>query len=91
VDRLGLQTVASEGQQDVSIGYLRAARNTRGRVDRIALGNLEVKAPEVVFYGKNAGKDRKSWGLNIGNQFLKDYIVTIDYPRRLLSLETRGP
>jgi hypothetical protein len=41
----------------------------------------------VVFWGKGTGRDRRPWGLDIGNAFLKDYIVTIDYLKKRIVLE----
>ena len=43
--------------------------------------------PLVIFFGKGTGRDDKRWGLNIGNAFLKDFVVTIDYRSKLLTLE----
>jgi hypothetical protein len=41
----------------------------------------------VVFFGKGTGRDKKPWGVNIGNVFLKDFVVTIDYRSKLVTLE----
>jgi hypothetical protein len=43
---------ASHGQPETSDGYKGTARNTRGKVDRIAVGPIEVASPEVVFGGR---------------------------------------
>lgn len=84
---LKLAAVASKGEPDASVGYKGAAQNTRGTVDRITIGSIELKSPAVIFFGKGTGRDKRPWGLNIGNQFLRDYVVTIDYPRKLIALE----
>jgi len=42
---------------------------------------------DVIFFGKETGRDRKPWGVNIGNGFLRDYIVTVDYSRKLITLQ----
>jgi hypothetical protein len=41
----------------------------------------------VVFFGKGTGPDKKPWGVNIGNVFLRDFVVTIDYRSKLVTLE----
>jgi predicted aspartyl protease len=87
IEDLRLTAVASKGETDVSVGYKGAAQNTKGTVDRITIGSIEVKSPAVIFFGKGTGRDKRPWGLNIGNQFLRDYVVTIDYPRKLIALE----
>jgi hypothetical protein len=51
------------------------------------VGGRSVEAPEVVFLGKGTGRDKKPWGINIGNVFLKDFVVTIDYRHKLVTLE----
>jgi hypothetical protein len=40
-----------------------------------------------VFFGKGTGNDHRRWGLNIGNEFLKNYVVTIDYQAKAIVLE----
>jgi len=87
VETLGLTDAASHGQAGTSAGYKGTVQNTRGKVDRIALGPIEVAAPEVVFWGKGVGRDRRSYELNIGNAFLKDYIVTLDYQQKRIALQ----
>ena len=41
-----------------------------------------------MFFSKGTERDKKPWGINIGNVFLKDFVVTIDYRRKLVTLET---
>jgi hypothetical protein len=87
VEYLGLTKAAINGNAETSIGYKGTVQNTQGRVDLIAIGPIEVTSPEVVFWGKGAGRDRRPWELDIGNAFLKDYIVTIDYLKKRIALE----
>ena len=87
IRELGLSATASKGEATVSSGYRGAAQSTKGTVDRITFGSVEAKSPAVVFFGKGTGQDKNPWGLNIGNQFLRDYIVTIDYQKKLIALE----
>jgi len=87
VEALGLTEEASHGQPETSDGYKGTVQNTLGKVDLIAVGPIEVASPEVVFWGKGAGRDRRPWELDIGNGFLKDYILTLDYPRKRIALQ----
>ena len=53
----------------------------------IPLGSPPVgggTAPRMVY---GTGRDKKPWGINIGNVFLKDFVVTIDYRHKLVTLE----
>jgi hypothetical protein len=87
VQVLGLTDAVRDGHPDTSEGYKGTAQNTRGRVDRIGLGPIDVASPEVVFWGKGTGRDRRPWELDNGNAFLKDYIVTLDYSKRRITLQ----
>ncbi len=87
VEALGLTEAASHGRAETSVGYKGAAQHTRGNVDRIALGPIEVASPEVVFWGKGGGRDQRPWELSIGNAFLKDYVVTLDYTKKRIVLQ----
>ena len=87
VDSLGLAEAARNGTPDASVGYKGIAQNTLGRIEEIVIGDIRLHSVEVVFFGKGTGRDQKPWGVNIGNGFLGDYIVTVDYPRRLITLQ----
>ncbi len=87
VEDLGLTEDAAKGKPESSVGYRGTLQNTIGKVDAISIGSITVDAPDVVFYGKGYGKDHRPWGVNVGNAFLKDYIVTIDYKQNLIAIE----
>ena len=87
VTEAGLETAASGGQTGQSVGINGVAENRRGKIKNITLGAISVDEPTVVFYGKGTGHDHESWGLRIGNAFLKDFVVTIDYQNSVLGLE----
>jgi len=69
------------------VGYNGVSENKEGKLTNVTIGGISVDAPEVVFFGKGTGRDKKPWGINIGNVFLKDFVVTIDYRRKLVTLE----
>jgi Aspartyl protease len=87
VDALGLTEAARNGTPDASVGYKGITQNTLGRIEEIVLGDIGLHSVEVVFFAKGTGRDQKPWGVNIGNGFLRDYIVTVDYPRKLITLQ----
>ncbi len=49
----------------------------------VSLGSLSVQHVPALYLRDFT---EFSWGLNIGNIFLRDYILTIDYPRQVLVL-----
>ena len=89
VRSLGLQDEARNGQRVPSVGYNGASFNTRGVVESVKIGPLTYNSPAVMFFSQGSGHDNETWGLNIGNAFLKDFVVTIDYRSRLLALARR--
>ncbi len=87
VSYLGLEEEVSRAKATTGVGYNGVAENREGKVNNVTIGGISVDAPDVVFFGKGTGRDKKPWGLNIGNVFLKDFILTIDYRKKLLILE----
>ena len=84
---LGLQEQALKGVRAPSVGYNGIAENTQGTVESVSVGTAKVNTPTVVFFAEKAGHDKEKWGLNIGNGFLKDFVLTIDYRNRILALD----
>ena len=88
VSYLGLEEDFNRARTATSIGFNGVSENREGRVNNITIGGISIDAPAVIFFGKGTGRDKKAWGLNIGNTFLKDFVVTIDYRSELLMLES---
>ena len=87
VSYLGLQEQFDQAQVSTSVGFNGVSENREGEVSNVTVGGISVEAPAVVFFGKGTGRDKKPWGINIGNSFLKDFVVTIDYRRKSITLE----
>jgi len=87
VSYLGLDDQFNKAPVSSSVGYNGVSENREGRIGNVTVGGISVDAPAVIFFGKGTGRDKKAWGINIGNAFLKDYVVTIDYRRKLITLE----
>ena len=84
---LGMEEEVKEASASTDVGYNGVSENKKGKLTNVTIGGISVDAPEVVFFGKGTGRDKKPWGINIGNVFLKDFVVTIDYRRKLVTLE----
>ena len=87
VSYLGLEGQYSKAPISPSVGYIGVAQNREGQLGNVTVGAISVDGPPVIFFGKGSGRDKKAWGINIGNEFLKDYVVTIDYRKKLITLE----
>ena len=87
VSFLGLEEEVKRAQVSTSVGYNNVSENREGKVSKVTIGGISVDEPSVTFFGKGTGRDKEPWGVNIGNVFLKDFVVTIDYRSKLVTLE----
>ena len=86
VGKLGLSEEVARAQASGSIGFNGALKNRQGTVHRVTVGMILVNDPKVVFYGKGMGMDSEPWDIRIGSEFLKDFVVTLDYPHGKITL-----
>lgn len=84
---LGLETEVVEAPASQSVGYNGTGENRTGKIRNVTVGGISVDEPSVVFFGKGTGRDKETWGINIGNAFLKDFVVTVDYRSKTITLE----
>ena len=84
---LGMEEEVKQASPSTDVGYNGVSDNKKGKLTNVTIGGISVDSPEAVFFGKGTGRDKKPWGINIGNVFLKDFVVTIDYRRKLVTLE----
>lgn len=87
VSYLGLDEEFNQAPVSTDVGYNGVSQNRQGKVNNVTVGGISVDAPAVIFFGKGTGRDKKPWGINIGNAFLKDFVLTIDYRNKLVMLE----
>lgn len=90
IQRLGLEELAREGLPVHAAGYRGEAHLTKGWVRSVLLQTIDLGAIEVAYvekgYGEREGPDGR--GGNLGNAVLQDFVLTLDYPNRLVVLET---
>jgi len=87
VSYLGLEDDVNRAPVSTDTGYNGVSENRKGKLGNVRIGGISVDAPDVTFFGKGMGRDTRPWGINIGNVFLKDFVVTIDYRNKLITLE----
>ena len=86
VDKLGLSEDVARAHVSNSVGFNGDLKNREGKVRNVTVGTISVNDPTVVFFGKGMGMDKEQWDLRIGNAFLKDFVVTLDYPHGRITL-----
>ncbi len=91
VDRAGLEVMPDTGPK-TAIGLLSNGQATQQivqftRVGRIEIGSFVVESPRVMIAPSQL--EGGDWGhdLNIGYGFMRSYVVTFDYPNRLITFE----
>jgi len=87
VSYLGLEEEFNQAPVSTDVGYNGVSQNRKGKVNNVTVGGISVDAPAVIYFGKGTGRDKKPWGINIGNAFLKDFVLTLDYRNKLVVLE----
>jgi predicted aspartyl protease len=87
IQMLNLEEEFKDAKSAKSAGFNGASTTRVGKVAQVKIGNIFVESPSVVFWEKGTGHDTTSYGFTIGNGFLKDFVVTIDYRNNVITLE----
>ncbi|HEY2846781.1 MAG TPA: pepsin/retropepsin-like aspartic protease family protein [Pyrinomonadaceae bacterium] len=87
VERLGLADAAAKGEVRTSMGYNGSFENRVGKLASVKIGGLLTNNVDVLYFPPGSGHDKAPWDINIGNVFLKDYVVTVDYRAKTVTFE----
>lgn len=87
VKALGLADAAAKGAVRTSVGYNGTFENRAGQLGSLKIGNVAASNVEVVYFPAGTGHDKVPWDINIGNAFLKNYVVTVDYIKKTVTFE----
>ena len=87
VSRLGLADAAAKGEIRTSMGYNGSFENRGGKLASVKIGGLTVNDVDVLYFPAGSGHDKAPWDINIGNVFLQNYVVTIDYRAKTVTFE----
>jgi predicted aspartyl protease len=79
VEKLSLGEDVARAHPTSSVGFNGELKNREGTVRNVSVGTISVNEPAVIFYGKGMGIDKEPWDLRVGNEFLQDYVVTLDF------------
>jgi predicted aspartyl protease len=89
IQPLGLEALVKDAEATRVTGARGNANMTRATLDSMALGPFMKSRPEVIFNPKWQVKEKRLG--NVGNGFLKDFVVTLDYPGRQITIEAPVP
>lgn len=87
IERAGLRPIPDTGRAQIGIGMLSGDTMVRqrvqfARVGRVAVGAFAVDSPRVMLAPSQLAGDDWGHDLVIGYGFMRNYIVTFDYPSR---------
>jgi predicted aspartyl protease len=85
--RLDLEGEAAKGSIRMSAGYNGTFEHREGILAVIKIGDIVVRDADVAFFGTGTGHDKARWDINIGNRFMKDYLITLDYQKKTVTFE----
>jgi predicted aspartyl protease len=91
VRRLGLSAQERRARPANGAGFNGGFTSRIGTVDAITIGTLRLTRPAVTFWQPSTGHDDVFYDINIGNVILSRYVLTIDYSRKRLALDSPRP
>ena len=91
IERAGLRPIPDTGRAQIGIGMLSGDTMVRQRVQftrvgRVTVGTFAVDSPRVMLAPPQLSGDDWGHDLIIGYGFLRNYVVTFDYPGRRVTL-----
>ena len=87
IRRLGLERVAARAKVKSQAGFNGAYGSRTGTVREVQVGMFTAHSPPMTFWSPGTGHDKEPWDMNIGNLFLQDFVVTIDYRANTVTFE----
>ena len=84
--KLHLNGSASHARIKQAAGFNGAYQSRSGKVTSVDLGPIHLSQPRATFWLSGTGHDDSEFDVNIGNDFLRTYVVTIDYVEHVVTL-----
>lgn len=88
---LNLDQQAANGESTSAAGFNGKYKAQKGTLDLVEFGEFRVRQAPVTYWSVGTGHDNSHWDVNVGNLFLMNYIVTIDYQANVLTLTHYKP
>ena len=84
---LGLVEPAQDGKVQTSVGYNGEYESKSAVLKSVRLGRYAAESVPATLWPSNSGHDKKRFQVNIGNGFFQDFILTFDFPKKIVVLE----
>ena len=87
VAALQLDEQTEDGKGQTSVGYNGEFESKSGVLKSIRIGKYSSESVQATFWAPNTGHDKQRFQVNIGNGFFQDFILTFDFPKKIVVLE----
>jgi predicted aspartyl protease len=84
---LALEEELQNAKTEESVGYNGVYQRKIGVLKTVRIGRLAVDSAQATFWLPGTGHDNKKFQVNIGNGFMKDFIVMFDFRSKIVVLE----
>jgi predicted aspartyl protease len=84
---LGLDEPAQDGKSQTSVGYNGEFESKSTVLKSVRLGRYAAESVPATLWPPNSGHDKKRFQINIGNGFFQDFILTFDFPKKIVVFE----
>jgi len=86
IRRLHLGNAAAHAVKRDSTGFNGSYGRREGKLSSIAFGSYNLAHPTADFWEPGTGHDASPWDVNVGNRFWRNYVLTIDYVGKTVTL-----
>src|SRR5205823_11916695 len=84
---LGLAESAQDGKGQTSVGYNGEYESKSAVLKSVRLGRYAAESVPATLWPPNSGHDKKRFQVNIGNGSFQDFILTFDFPKKIVVFE----
>jgi predicted aspartyl protease len=85
IHKLKLDELVAHAPKTEAAGFNGSYSRRSGKLESISFGKYSEEKPIVDFWEVGTGHDDRDWDVNVGNRFLKKFVVTIDYKSKTVT------
>lgn len=84
---LRLDDQTQDGKAQTSVGYNGEYESKSAVLKSVRIGKYATESVQATLWPPKTGHDNKRFQVNIGNGFFQDFILTFDFPKKIVVLE----
>lgn len=90
IRRIGFAEEMAKSRSSGAMGYAGTFTVLEGKIANVRIGTLTLESPDAIFTPPKSGHDGQGYDVNIGNRLMKEFVVTLDYKKKVVYFETVG-